>query len=493
MEYKLYNKIKNTLINKYNIIGGYYEQIKNTNNIEEKIKDLQDYNGFQELNNNLKQYKQRIEDLITQINVYIPKAENIPKMLDPDENIKKLHENEKFKKIVDEYNDQLKNKSWNKERINNEIYKSDDPYKEDLFQSSDDIDGEFKNFNHQLLLLFGPMLDRYTDIEKKSTEEQKKYLIDNLDQEITKLNQLIDIAKEFSLYIDQRKESILQILKIEYNENDLSLAFIENSSDNIKNNEFLKELKEEEIKPESRLDLKSFNEIELILENTVKLFEVKNEIEKLKKFNILDKTDDIDLIFNIDGIITINSSQQGGNLETKYIVDDETNKKLLKLLKLYEKLYDNIDKVLDESYYLKEIKYRYNYYIAYLFLVIRQSVSKDTIYVYKYLSKKTVQLYIDILNNIRAKFSSLSENNKNTIKLNKYHYIIIEKLLILLQFINSKYPTETHLLNIDKCTGKVYNDLILFNHFKSILKSYINTTEGTQVVGITDTDLLKLL
>ena len=155
MEYKLYNKIKKTLINDYNIIGGYYQQIQNTDNIERKLDDLKDYTGFKQLSDSLKEYKKRIHELVTQINIYIPRAENIPKVLDPEENIKKLHENKKFKELVDSYNQQLKEKSWNKERINNEIYNFDDPNKEDLFKGSDDIDGEFKTFNQQLLLLFG--------------------------------------------------------------------------------------------------------------------------------------------------------------------------------------------------------------------------------------------------------------------------------------------------------------------------------------------------
>ncbi len=488
MEYKLYNKIKKNLINDYNLIGGYYQQINNIDNLEKKLDDIGDYDGFNKLNDNLKLYKKQIEELINKINIYIPKAENIPKMLDPGENIKKLHENEAFKTLVDNYNTQLKDKSWNRERINNEIYTLDDPNREDLFKGSDNIDEDFKNFNKQILLLFGPVLDKYNDIKDKSPEEQKKDLIDNLGQEITKINELIKIAKEFSLYIDQKKDNILKILKIEYNSSEI--AFLDNTNNTIKDNEHLKELKEEELKQESRIDLKSLKEMEIILENTIKLFNIKEEISKLKNFNILNKTDDLQTILNIDNIVTINTSQQGGDLETRHIVNSETNKKLLNLLKLYEILYDNIDKVLDESQYLKEIKYRYNYYVAYIFLIIRYSLSKDTIYVYKYLSKQKVQLYIDILNKIKTKFSSLSENNKNTIKLNKYHYIIIEKILTLLQFINSKFPSDKHLLDIDKCNGRVYNDLILFNHFKSIIKSYINTEEGKQITGINNSDLL---
>ncbi len=488
MEYKLYNKIKKNLINDYSLIGGYYQQINNIDNIEKKLDDIGDYDGFNKLNNNLKLYKNQIEELIKKINIYIPKAENIPKMLDPGENIKKLHENEAFKNLVDNYNAQLKDKSWNKERINNEIYNFDDPNREDLFKGSDNIDEDFKTFNKQILLLFGPVLDKYNDIKDKSAEEQKKELIDNLEQEIIKINELIKIAKEFSLYIDQKKDNILQILKTEYNNSEI--AFVDNTNNTIKDNEHLKELKEEEVKQESKLDLKSLKEIEIILENTIKLLNIKDEISKLKNFNVLNKTDDLQTILNIDDIVTINTSQQGGNFETRHIINSDTNKKILHLLKLYELLYDNIDKVLDESQYLKEIKYRYNYYVAYIFLIIRYSLSKDTIYVYKYLSKQKVQLYIDILNKIKTKFSSLSENYKNTIKLNKYHYIIIEKILTLLQFINSKFPSDTHLLDVDKCNGKVYNDLILFNHFKSIIKSYINTEEGKQITGINNSDLL---
>jgi hypothetical protein len=40
------------------------------------------------------------------------------------------------------------------------------------------------------------------------------------------------------------------------------------------------------------------------------------------------------------------------------------------------------------------------------------------------------------------------------------------------------------------CTGRVQNDLILFNHFKSILKSYIDTQEGKQITDISDSNML---
>jgi hypothetical protein len=488
MEYKLYNKIQNTLINKYNIIGGNYESIKNSYKLAQKIDDMQDYNGYILLNDNLKQYKTRLEDLIKKIKEYMPIAEKIPEIFDKEQNIKKLHENEKFKSIVDTYNDQLKEISWNKERLNNEVYNFDDPNRDDLFKGSDNMDEDFKTFNQQLLLLFGAVLNNYNNIKDKSEKEQKEELIKNLDQEIIKLNELIDIANQFSSYIDKKRDNILKILKIQYKDEDIN--FLNNTNNVIKDNEHVKELKEEEVKIESKLDLKSIKEIEIILENTIKLFEVKDEIKKLKNFNILDKIDDLDIILTIDDIITINTTQQGGDLETRFIVNEETNKKIINLLKLYEKLYDNIDKVLDESQYLKEIKYRFNYYIAYIFLIIKQTGSKDTIFFYKYLSKQKVELYFDILNKIKNKFTNLSETNRNTIKLNKYHYIIIEKLIGLFEFIKSKFPSDTHLLDIDMCTGRVQNDLILFNHFKSILKSYIDTQEGKQITDISDSNML---
>ncbi len=488
MEYKLYNKIQNTLINKYNMIGGYYTQIKNSHKLVKKVEEFENYDGFSILNNNLNEYKIRLEQLITKINEYMPTAEKIPDFFDKDQNIKKLHENEKFKSIIDTYNNKLKELSWNKERLNNEVYNFDDPNRDDLFKGSDNIDEDFKVFNQQLLLLFGAVLSNYDEIKNKSKDEQKEELIKNLDEEITKLNQLIQIAKEFSLYIEQKKENITTILKVDYKEDDLE--FVNNSNNKIKDIEHLKELKEEEVKPESKLDLKSIKEIELILQNTIKVFEVKDEIKNLKKFNILDKIDNLDVILSIDDVITINTTQKGGDFETRFITDNNTNKKIIEILKLYEILYDTIDKVLDESQYLKELKYRFNYYIAYIFLIIKKSGSKDTIYFYKYLSKQKVKLYIQILNKIKNKFSSLSENNKNTIKLNKYHYIIIEKLITLMEFIKSKFPSDKHLLDVDKCSGKVYNDLILFNHFKSILKSYVDTEEGKQITELNDSDSL---
>jgi hypothetical protein len=71
---------------------------------------------------------------------------------------------------------------------------------------------------------------------------------------------------------------------------------------------------------------------------------------------------------------------------------------------------------------------------SFLFGIIRQSASKDTMIIYNYLTKDKVKLYINVLTQIMNNFSSIvkSDNNteyKNTIYLNKYHYLNIEKII----------------------------------------------------------------
>lgn len=522
MEFLIYNQIKNDLIKKYNILnstknvmrGGLdYKKLPSLDPLEETLDHLKDFEGYNDLQNKLETYKNKIKNIISKIDEILPKAENMSKQMDPDNNISNLFNSDKFKEIINGYTEKIKNASWTGERLNNELYSTDDPssfddkelQKEDLFIKTTN-DDDFNKFNEYLLSLFGPFINNYDELKAKTLTEQKTGLNTNLDQEKDKLEELIKVANEFKLYIDEKKNNIEKILKTSYNSEDIE--FIDNSNNKIDPKTFIQELKEAVVEEKAKLDLKSIWEIQTIIKNTMNGFEIKNEINDLKYFNILDKEDDFNKILNIDDAVKIVTTQsggkskgnlkgklkgnlKGGNFDTNYITNYETNVKILTLLKLYEKLYDMIEKVLDDSQYLKEIQYRFNFYMSYLFLVMRQSGSKDTLLVYKYLPKNKVTLYIDILNKIKSKFSTLSETgDKNTKILNKYHYLIIDKVLNVLTFIHSKYPSDNHIIEIEKCKGYVLNDLTIFNHFKSIIINYVNTSEGQNVTGLKNADEL---
>ena len=494
MEFIIYNKIKDKLLIQYNILNNINLNMKgglsNIELLEDNLDKLQSIGDIDLLQQNITLFKTQIEELIIKINELLSKTEKIPEMLDPDNKILELYNSELFKKTIDKYNDKIKDVSWTGERLNSEIYLSDpDLQRDDIFLKTT-TDDDFAKFNDQLLLLFNPFLNNYEDLKTKALDGQKKGVLDNLDEEIKRINELIEIAKEFDLYIEKKRKNIDKILNVSYNDTDIS--FVNNSDNKISPADFTITLKEAEVKLESRLDLKNINDIQIKIKEIFNKFEIKNEINDLKYFNILDKTENINDILNIDNTITIvnTTAQKGGTFDTKYITNFETNKKILKLLKLYEKLYDIIEKILSESKFLKEIQYRFNFYISYIFLIIRQSASKDTIVVYKYLSKDKVILYIDILNKIKTKFTNLTKSEPNTIKLNKYHYLIIDKILNVLMFINSKFPSDNHIVEIEKCKGAVLNDLNIFNHFKSIIIQYVNTAEGKLITGLENSNNL---
>lgn len=511
MEFVLYNKIREQLVKDYIYLKGInqelflkgggvpvifdpssypttipdmsqYKPLPSLDNIKKQLESIRDFSGYQELLDNLKKYIQVLDYLIPKTESYLLKAQDIPNKLDPSGELIKLYNNPDFKKIIDEYNQKIKETSWTKERINNE-FPLDDPDKDDLFIEANTIE----NFNNQLLMLFSPYLNNYDKLQEENDLSKKRSgLLVNIDNEINNVEKLIKLAEKFNKYINEKRKDIDKILNFSYSQNDIN--FIDNSNNNIKDTEFLIKLEEKSVKDESQLDLAEISKIQSTLINAINGLKLKNEMENLKNFNILDKTDNLNDILNIDNAISI--KQSGGAFDTKYITTSDTNKKMFKLLKKIEKLYEIIETILDDAKYLKEVQYRYNFYLAYLFLVMRQTASKDEISVYKYLTKDKIKKYIDVLIKIKNKFTNLQDSDKNTIYLNKYHYLTIEKVLNVLQFILSKFPSDNHIVDVDKCTGNILNDLNLFNHFKSIIIQYVSTSEGKTVTGLTDSSEL---
>lgn len=491
MEYLLYSLIKDRLLKDKIILNGgviKYTPIPGLNNVESKIDGVINYDGLTKLKNFLTTYENRIDNLITKVNDKIIESNKIPAKIDPNNNLTQIFENSKFKELVDDYNKKISDLSWTGERINNEIYndQSDPNYNSIFFEPEND---DLKNFNNQLLALFSPYLSTYESLKTQDLEQQKIGLNTNLDDEIKKLNDLIQIAKQFDKFISEKRKNIDNINNTNYDSN--NIIFIDNSNNTINSEEYLKELKEAQISSEAELNLANLREIILSIENVSNIINIKNEMKDLNNFDFLQKTDSLNKILNIEDIITINPEtniQTGGTFENHFITDINTNKKLMKLLKLFENLFEILENILSDSQYLKELQYRYNFYIAYLFLIIRESASsnsEDTKF-YKYLTKDIINKYIDIYNKIKNKFNSLNPTDVHTIYLNKYHYLTIDKILNCLIFINNNFPSDKHIVHVDLCKNLIRNDLILFNHFRKILIKYINTDEGKNITEIFD-------
>ena len=463
-----------------------YKPLSSLDNIKKQLESIRDFSGYKELLDNLKKYIDVLDYLIPKTDSYLLQAQDIPKKLDPENKLKELYENKNFKKIIDEYNDKIKKTSWTKERINNEFSLSNLD-RDDIFMEVN----TFENFNNQLLMLFSPYLNNYDELKNKTDlDEKRSGLLQNIDNEIENVNDLIKLAQEFNNYVNEKKKNINKILNFSYSQDDI--IFIDNSDKKIKETEFLIKLEEKSVPEESQLNLAEIRNIQNTLIDAINGLKLKDQMENLKNFNILNVTDNLNDILNIDKAISIKKSQSGGEFETKYITTSETNKKMFSLLKKVEKLYEIIETTLDDAKYLKEVQYRYNFYLAYLFLVIRQTSSKDEMYVYKYLTKDKINKYINVLTKIKNKFTNLQDSDKNTIYLNKYHYLTIEKISNVLQFILSKFPSDNHVVDVDKCKGNILNDLNLFNHFKSIIIAYVSTSEGKTITGLTDPSDLEI-
>ncbi len=509
MDYILYNKIKDNLTNKYNDIiqninidGGFKPFQISTDKILSSVRNMKSIEGLENIPANLQEYKSRLEYLISKVDDKLKQYNdnNFEDKMKIGNNIGNLLQNPKFKSVLDAYNDSIKQELWNGERINKEVYANNELEMNNIYLKSAKED--LVDFNRQLLLLFNPYISNFDQVNK--SPEQSRLLNDNLLQEIKKLQELIEIANQFNNYIDEKRKVIDDVMKVEYDSKDI--AFVDNTNKTILESEFVQELREARVPKESQLNLQSINDIEIIINNTIDRIKVDDEMSKLKEFNIINKTDDLSKILDLSDVVKINKQSGGADsvaaisddaenaddrdLNNNYVVTEETNKNLFKLLKLFEQLCSLIENIIDDSKYLKELKYRYNFHMAFLFMIIKQSASKDTIVIYNYLSKDKIKLYLMILGKIMNKFSNLSSTDVNTSYLNKYHYLNIEKIINILNYLSDKFPSDNHLVNVNACKNKVLNDLTIFNHFRSILIKYVNTAEGKQVTELENSDLL---
>ena len=117
-----------------------------------------------------------------------------------------------------------------------------------------------------------------------------------------------------------------------------------------------------------------------------------------------------------------------------------------------------------------------------MFLIIKNSASKldpaDKVEIYEYLPKDKLDLHLEILKKINNSFSNIDLSKTGLVYLNRYHYLTINKLINLLEFIKSNFPSDKHLVKVLVCTGNINSDLILYNHFRLILIKFCKSSEG---------------
>jgi len=504
MDILLYNKIHDQLIIEQNTlkqyikyqIGGinrpYTMPMTSLDNVKNILNKLLTYDGYTKLKDHLSVYDRLIDSLRGLVNHYEGKIPDIMKAVDPSGFVDKLYnpgpsDPSGFKKLVDEYNRKLENRSWNSERLIKEIYNIEDPdqtyllYKEDESGKTYYTDENFKNFNNQLLLLFDPYIKKYGELTNKLLTDQRDGVKTALDEEILNVKNLIKIVIEFQNYISGKKKSIESILKLSYNDTDLKLI-----SEVITEDKFIQNLKSTKLDPSGYLNLSAIHSIEDTIKNTIDHLEIKDILNELSTFNLLDKLENMSNILNIEDSITIN--QSGGDFETKYLPNQQIQEQIITLLGLIQELFSILEKVIDESKYLQQIQLRYNYYIAFIFMIIKESAENNDLKIYKYINKNKIGIFLKIFKKIKNNFSTLNASNKHTIYLNKYHYMVIDKIIYLLSFINSKISL-TDIIDIDNCTGEINKDFIIFNHFKPILIDYLKTSEGQAVLTSVDPTL----
>ena len=487
MDYLLYNNIRNIVKNDLkninsSLIGGGFDKLPTEDFQKHVIKllnQLKDYTGYEDLKNKLNKYKGVLTYLDTKLgeetdisgNGYLWTAKQIQQILDPlvDDSdpskgriISNLFSSRSgFTQFITNYQTFLDENSWNEDRLalDLEVNNIDSPDKYNIYiKSPDSID----KFNIKLKKLFAPFLN-----------DPNKKIGDNIDEDIRDVDNLISVSKQFSKYINEKKKNIENILESSYLNTDIK--FEDNTSNKIKPEEYLIDL--QNISNNTELNLASVNSLENNINSIIQFLNVRDEMNAVGNIDIFNSTSDLNTILNIDNAVSL----KGGDFESKYYITN-SSKKMLNLSKKLEKLFEILDTTLDDAKYLKQLQVRYNFYIAYLFLIIKNSASKldpaDKVEIYEYLPKDKLDLHLEILKKINNSFSNIDLSKTGLVYLNRYHYLTINKLINLLEFIKSNFPSDKHLVKVLVCTGNINSDLILFNHFRLILIKFCKSSEG---------------
>ena len=480
---ELKDKILNSYNNTYNLIGGIQGDItKKIFDGINNIKDLKVFNGTDHLYQNLQTYKQNLQALLDKTNEKIKSGNEIKDIFmkngDSVKEIEKLFDIkqpkslgsylEKYKNYLQKYKFQ---NEFLKETNGDEIIDNTNPERDLLivdFNESADQDSNFNEFNINLLKIFYPYISNLQEIlDKKSTEDKRIELKKNIDKELERIIELTNLSKQYEVILIDKKKSFDKIINTEYNIS--NIKFIINPD--LDENNFKDDLKEKKILQENEIDIDNVNIINKMIESVSNILQIKDNINELTNLNlnINDIQDDLDYVELKPKENWKYIEQMGGVIEftEKYIIDVNTDKKLVQFIKLLEKLFNTIFVTINLSQELKQLQLRYNYYVAYIFGIIKEESSTSNRRIYKYINKNIIDKYLTIIKKIISNFDT---NLKNPVieYFNKYHYYTLQKLDDFLTFILSNYDINK-IIDIDKCTGDIEISFIIFNHFKDLL------------------------
>jgi len=493
---KINNNMKNIIKNDINYLKSF--QIGGTGDINKIVSSLLVNNTtYEEMKNNIDIYIQRLTKLDKLIKG--DGAEGNKGMLKTSEQLKPssgdfqniFDTSNNFGKFLSGYTDFLKGTLWNQDRLSldNDATDQTDPTKYDIFFNKlpdDDISKSFKtqlnDFNEKLKIIYSPFITNGT-----------KSLKDNIIANIDKIDEIIEISKKFNLYVQEKKVKLDEVLSTKFVPSDLKTI------DNIPNGEKEKiSFESIQLKQESALNMESIKTIENHINTISQNVQIIDNINTINEVNIfsakLTESINLEKLLDVDDCIELIPKEitQKGGLDKEYYTFD-SNIQITDLIKKIEYLFELLDNIFNNFEYMKELQYRYNFYIHYLFLVISESAKNPKMETYQYISKKTAQLYQKIFQNIKKGFTTIQQDDKELEYLNKYHYITIHKLIKLMDIIISNL-NDTQYVDVNACTGNIYSDLIVFNHFRQIILKLSNTPndKGKTILGLTEEELKGL-
>jgi hypothetical protein len=484
---EIYENFKNILLESYNntnnLLGGVKGDI--VSKINDKIEDigkLKTVVHVDKLADNLRLYKENLQLLLDKCNEKILEARRIKAIFDKNGNLK-----EEIEKLFDEsrpdslgahlkkYKSFLKKYKFQREFLTdadgNEIFNSTAPDKDvvmvDIEEQTEEGINPFIEFNKNLLKICYPFISQIETLFKtKTVAEQKEFIRKNFDEEIRKILELTDISKQYQLILESKKELFNKIIDTDYKAEDI--AFIDL---NISEDDFKSDLKEKDIPPENVINVDNVNLINRMIQDVSNQLKIKESIDTLKDFkiNLDDVKDDFDFVNLLPNTAWQYVQQTGGVIEItdKYAFDMILDKKIIDFIKYLEKLFETIYFTINLSQELKELQLRYNYYIAYVFAIIKHEATNSARSIYKYVNKEILNKYHGLIKKIKEKFND-DLQNPIVQYFNKYHYYTLNKLDEFMSFVITHY-IDGKIIDVEACNRDISTSFIIFNHFKDIL------------------------
>lgn len=342
------------------------------------------------------------------------------------------------------------------------------------------------DFQKEFAELFKYLLDDYDELVKKiethdaEAENVNIYneLHDKIEESIQALEILNDSVKKFNGKLDT------EIKKYEFNKD----TFVEGDISKLKKDKASnKEKYKSKIAISSinatLMDPKKLNAFSAVVRNIISSLGVASEI--IKDFNV-DKinSEKINQLRDLEGTLHARHLGSGTAVQIAGEIKEEDmnsigkqklESKMIKLHGQLDQLSINISEVIEKSIVLNQIYIRHNYYVIYLVSILHFDKNKKEFSYFEYIDKEILEFYRTILENIVSKFRNLPfethKENKAIRYFNTYHYILCHKMLNFIDFLLSVL-TSDDVIDINKCSGQIFENFAIFNHFKDILDNY---------------------